>query len=57
MLTQTGVAVCQREHFGQALASDTAYYIRFAYSGITCSLIEESMAILAEFMKKYQQVN
>ena len=54
ILSETGVAVCQREHFGQALESDTAFYIRFAYSGISCAQIEESMALLQEFMKKYQ---
>jgi len=54
ILLKTGVAVCQREHFGQALDTDPGFYIRFAYSGITCPLIEESMAILADFMKQYQ---
>jgi len=53
-MLKTGVAVCQREHFGQALDSDPGSYIRFAYSGITCPHIEESMAILADFMKQYQ---
>jgi len=53
ILSKTGVAVCQREHFGNALPSDTEFYIRFAYSGITCELIEESMKVLTEFMQQY----
>jgi aspartate/methionine/tyrosine aminotransferase len=53
ILTKTGVAVCQREHFGQALSSDTSAYIRFAYSGINCDQIKESMEILTSFMQQY----
>lgn len=51
---KTGVAVCTREHFGHALETDTQQYIRFAYSGISADMIEESFKVLGEFMAQYQ---
>jgi aspartate/methionine/tyrosine aminotransferase len=45
-LEQTGVSFCTRLHFGRALPEEKNAYVRFAYSGIPVSLIEEGLGKL-----------
>jgi aspartate/methionine/tyrosine aminotransferase len=49
-LHETGVSFCTRRHFGRPLPGETQQYVRFAYSGIDVSQINEGMAKLAEFL-------
>jgi len=49
-LYETGVSFCTRRHFGRPLPGETQQYVRFAYSGIDVSQINEGMAKLAEFL-------
>jgi len=49
-LYETGVSFCTRRHFGRPLPGETEQYIRFAYSGITLSQIDEGLTKLAEFL-------
>jgi aspartate/methionine/tyrosine aminotransferase len=49
-LHETGVSFCTRRHFGRPLPGETQQYVRFAYSGIGVSQINEGMAKLAEFL-------
>jgi aspartate/methionine/tyrosine aminotransferase len=49
-LHETGVSFCTRRHFGRPLPEETQQYVRFAYSGIDMSQINEGMAKLAEFL-------
>jgi aspartate/methionine/tyrosine aminotransferase len=44
MLTETGVSVCTRLHFGRALPGEKDFYIRLAYSGINVGEIKEGLA-------------
>jgi aspartate/methionine/tyrosine aminotransferase len=44
MLTETGVSVCTRLHFGRALPGEKDFYIRLAYSGINIGEIKEGLA-------------
>eukprot|EP01135_Chromosphaera_perkinsii_P009254 Nk52_evm6s1705 gene=Nk52_evmTU6s1705 len=50
ILSETGVSFCTREHFGKAQSYDTESYVRFAYSGVDCSVIKKACAALKEFM-------
>ena len=49
-LHETGVSFCTRRHFGRPLPGETQQYVRFAYSGIDVSQINEGMAKVAEFL-------
>jgi aspartate/methionine/tyrosine aminotransferase len=49
-LHETGVSFCTRRHFGRPLPGETKQYVRFAYSGIDVSQINEGMAKLAQFL-------
>ncbi len=43
MLTETGVSVCSRLHFGRPFPGEKNFYIRLAYSGINMADIEEGL--------------
>ncbi len=43
MLTETGVSVCTRLHFGRPMPGETNFYIRLAYSGIHVEDIKEGL--------------
>ncbi len=49
VLKATGVSFCTREHFGRPHSIESKKYIRFAYSGISLSEIDESMDLLINF--------
>ena len=51
VLEATGVSVCTRLHFGRALAGETEYYVRLAYSGIDISEIEEGLNKLKVYLE------
>jgi len=53
VLEATGVSVCTRLHFGRALAGETEYYVRLAYSGIDISEIEEGLNKLKVYLESY----
>ena len=38
LLRETGVSFCTREHFGEALAFENQYYVRYYYNGIDVHL-------------------
>jgi aspartate/methionine/tyrosine aminotransferase len=46
MLTETGVSVCSRLHFGRPLPGEKNFYIRLAYSGIEVADIKEGLGKL-----------
>jgi aspartate/methionine/tyrosine aminotransferase len=46
VLTEPGVSVCTRLHFGRALEGEKDCYIRLAYSGINTDQIEEGLGKL-----------
>lgn len=43
ILTETGVSVCTRLHFGRALPGEQNFYLRLAYSGINVEDIREGL--------------
>ena len=51
VLEATGVSVCTRLHFGRALAGETEYYVRLAYSGIDISEIGEGLNKLKVYLE------
>lgn len=51
-LHETGVSFCTRHHFGTRQNDETEHYIRLAYSGISCEMITEGIARLAEWAQK-----
>ena len=53
VLRETGVSFCTREHFGTKLDSEDRKYIRFAYSGIPISEIEEGMNRLKNYLENF----
>ncbi len=44
VLNETGVSFCGRHHFGRPLESETDFYIRLAFSGISKDDLQEGMA-------------
>jgi aspartate aminotransferase len=54
LLRETGVSFCTREHFGEALAFENQYYVRFAYSGIDKDMIVEGIRNLADYIRSKQ---
>lgn len=50
-LEATGVSFCTRLHFGRLVPGETERYIRFAYSGIDASQIEEGIHKLKGFLE------
>ena len=50
-LHQTGVSFCTRKHFGRSLQGEKNDYIRFAYSGIEVTDINEGMAGLKTYFE------
>jgi aspartate/methionine/tyrosine aminotransferase len=46
LLTETGVSVCTRLHFGRPLEGEKDYYIRLAYSGIDTDQIKQGLGEL-----------
>jgi len=50
VLHQTGVSFCTRHHFGRPVAGEKDFYIRFAYSGINISEINEGFGKLKEYL-------
>ncbi|MGI5836616.1 MAG: pyridoxal phosphate-dependent aminotransferase [Chloroflexota bacterium] len=51
LLTETGVSVCTRLHFGRPLAGESNRYIRIAYSGIKTELIKEGLSRFKQFVE------
>jgi aspartate/methionine/tyrosine aminotransferase len=51
-LHETGVSFCTRHHFGTRQNDESEHYIRLAYSGISCEMITEGIARLAEWAQK-----
>eukprot|EP01112_Ceratiomyxa_fruticulosa_P020338 TRINITY_DN6896_c0_g4_i1.p1 TRINITY_DN6896_c0_g4~~TRINITY_DN6896_c0_g4_i1.p1 ORF type:complete len:478 (+),score=101.23 TRINITY_DN6896_c0_g4_i1:190-1623(+) len=52
ILESTGVSFCTREHFGSPLRGEKNYYVRFAFSGISCDMINEAMDKLEAFFEE-----
>ncbi len=50
-LHETGVSFCTRLHFGKELPGETNRYIRFAYSGISASEMEEGLTKFKNFIE------
>lgn len=50
-LEQTGVSFCTRLHFGRALPGETERHVRFAYSGIGLTEIEEGLGRLKAWVE------
>ena len=51
MLTEIGVSVCTRLHFGRELEGEDDRYIRLAYSGIDVDQIEEGLGKLKKWIE------
>jgi len=51
ILRETGVSFCTRNHFGQELPTDTAKFIRLAYSGIDIPTMKEAMTVLRQWVE------
>jgi aspartate/methionine/tyrosine aminotransferase len=51
ILTETGVSVCTRMHFGRPFADEKNYYLRLAYSGIDKQEIAEGLDKLKNFFE------
>ena len=51
ILTETGVSMCTRLHFGPALPGETQRYLRFAYAGLHTAQIEEGLGLLKAFIE------
>ncbi len=43
-LHNTGVSFCTRKHFGRPQPGESDHFVRFAYSGLSCTDIEEGLA-------------
>lgn len=54
VLNDTGVAFCQRAHFGSALAGETIKLVRFAFSGVDNDTIKLVGAVLRPYMDGYK---
>ncbi len=52
MLTETGVSVCSRLHFGRPLPDEKNFYIRLAYSGINLTDIEEGLESFKDWAER-----
>jgi aspartate/methionine/tyrosine aminotransferase len=52
VLTETGVSVCSRLHFGRPLPGENNFYIRLAYSGINIEDIQEGLGKLKAWAEK-----
>ena len=52
MLTETGVSVCSRVHFGRPLPGEKDFYIRLAYSGINVEDIQEGLGRFKAWAEK-----
>ncbi|MBN1417509.1 MAG: aminotransferase class I/II-fold pyridoxal phosphate-dependent enzyme [Planctomycetes bacterium] len=52
ILRETGVSFCTRLHFGRPLPGETQKYIRFAYSGIDLTDIEEGLGLLKGYIAR-----
>ncbi|BHH81872.1 aminotransferase [Desulforhopalus sp. 52FAK] len=52
VLTNTGVSLCARTHFGTSLNGEDRKYLRLAYSGINLDQIEEGLSKLKEFLQR-----
>lgn len=50
-LHATGVSFCTRNHFGRPVPGETRKFVRFAYSGLPTSDIEEGLAKLKDWME------
>jgi aspartate/methionine/tyrosine aminotransferase len=50
LLDKTGVSFCTRQHFGRALAGETSYHLRLAYSGVTTAQIEQGLGAMKAFL-------
>ena len=51
MLTEIGVSVCTRLHFGRELPGEKERYIRLAYSGIDVDQIKEGLGKLKQWIE------
>ncbi|MCD6311119.1 MAG: aminotransferase class I/II-fold pyridoxal phosphate-dependent enzyme [Elusimicrobia bacterium] len=51
-LKETGVSFCTRLHFGSEMPGETNKYVRFAYSGISISEMDEGLTKLKAFVEK-----
>lgn len=54
ILQDTGVAFCQRAHFGSALAGETVRLVRFAFSGVDNDVIRQVGAVLRPYMDGFK---
>jgi aspartate/methionine/tyrosine aminotransferase len=52
ILTETGVSVCSRLHFGRPLPGEKNFYMRLAYSGINIEDIQEGLGKLKVWAEK-----
>lgn len=50
-LTSTNVSFCTRKHFGRVIDNEPGHYVRFAYSGIGVSEIQQGMAKLKAYFE------
>ena len=51
VLNETGVSFCGRHHFGRPLESETDFYIRLAFSGISKDDLQEGMAKFKDWIE------
>ena len=51
VLNETGVSFCGRHHFGRPLESETDFYIRLAFSGISKDDLQEGMTKFKNWIK------
>jgi aspartate/methionine/tyrosine aminotransferase len=50
VLRETGVSMCTRSQFGDPLDDEARFYLRFAYSGIGSTQIEEGLTRLKDYL-------
>jgi aspartate/methionine/tyrosine aminotransferase len=50
-LHNTGVSFCTRKHFGRPQLAETGHYVRFAYSGIEVTDINDGLSVLKQWIE------
>lgn len=53
ILAETGVAFCPRNYFGTPLKNEKRHYVRFAFSNMDKTQIEEGLSKLQSFMERH----
>lgn len=53
LLSETGVSVCTRAHFGTPTKGEAEHYVRFAFSGVNIDTIKEVGEVLRPYMAQF----